>query len=124
MKRESKRDRQAWTEYVEGTESKANKYNVAPKEDRGHYASLHEARTAQKLWALADRGVIQNLREQVKFELIPGDGKIRPITYVADFVWVEDGEEVVADAKGMKTPVYRLKKKMLKLLKGIEIREL
>jgi hypothetical protein len=31
---------------------------------------------------------------------------------------------VVADAKGFKTPVYRLKKRIMKLLLGIDIREL
>lgn len=116
-----KQEREAWTAYFEGRDAKENKYG----NERGEYASKHEAEEAAKLHALASRGVITDLQEQVRFTLIPGDGKLRPITYIADFCWRENGEQVVADAKGYtKNPVYRLKKKMLKLLHGIDIREI
>lgn len=122
MRRESKTDREAWTAFVEGREPvKESKYH---SQRAGKYASRHEEQVARDLWALADHGAISDLQEQVRFVLVPGDGKLRAITYVADFVWVEDGQSVVADAKGYKTQVYRLKKKMLKLLHGVEIREL
>lgn len=64
-------------------------------------------------------GLIRDLKLQPKFELQPkytnanGD-KIRAITYVADFSYfdVERGCQVVEDAKGVKTEVYKLKKKL------------
>lgn len=73
-------------------------------------------------------GVIADLKRQVKFELIPSqrvDGKVveRPCTYVADFVYQEGGKTVVEDVKGYKTPDYRIKKKLLLYIHGIQIRE-
>ena len=44
--------------------------------------------------------------------------------YIADFEYVDEfGREVVEDVKGVKTPVYRLKKKLVKALYGIDILE-
>lgn len=93
------------------------------------YASKREAIHATELKLLERAGKITNLREQVKFELIPAqyiDGKCveRACTYIADFVFVENGQEVVADAKGYREPTYRLKRKMALFLKGIRIREI
>ena len=42
-----------------------------------------------------------------------GKRKVQPITYKADFlVTYKDGRQEVIDVKGMKTEVYRIKKKM------------
>ena len=62
-------------------------------------------------------GLITGLQRQVSFELQPGytnnqGKKIRPITYVADFVYTEAGEKVVEDTKGFRTKEYQLKKKL------------
>lgn len=45
--------------------------------------------------------------------------------YVADFVYRESvgGRVVVEDVKGVATPVYRLKKKLMLAIHGIEIQE-
>ena len=73
-------------------------------------------------------GQIKNLRRQVSIEIQPSfkdsNGKtIKAITYKADFVYEDqDGKKHIVDVKGMKTDVYKLKKKML-LYKGIEIEE-
>jgi hypothetical protein len=118
MRRDSQRA--AWTAFVQGSHLKTNKYG----NERGkRYASKYEAEIAMKLWALESRGIITELREQVSFTLVEGNGKIRPIRYVADFVYVQDGKRHIVDAKGCKTPVYRLKRKMAVLLHGIEIEE-
>jgi hypothetical protein len=45
-------------------------------------------------------------------------------TYVADFKYLENGKEVVEDVKGFKTPVYKLKKKLVEAIYGIEIIEI
>ena len=66
-------------------------------------------------------GRITSLERQVRFPLdIAG---IHVCDYVADFVFIRDGRRVVEDAKGMKTPAYRLKKKMMLAIHGIEIEE-
>lgn len=70
------------------------------------------------------------MRRQVKFELIPaqkykGQTVERPITYVADFTYVDKrtGEFIVEDTKGFKTKEYILKRKMMLYFHGIRIRE-
>jgi len=88
------------------------------------YASKKESRVAEELKLLERAGKIRDLREQVPFVLVPGRNKVRPITYIADFTYIDNEIPVVADAKGMKTPVYNLKKKLMYLLCGIEITEL
>ena len=88
------------------------------------YDSGHEANQAASLHALARAGNISDLKEQVTFVLIPKIGKQLPCTYKADFTWIEDGKFVVADAKGFKTEVYRIKKKLMKFVHDIEIREI
>lgn len=43
--------------------------------------------------------------------------------YVADFVYVEAGRRVVEDAKGFRTPIYKLKRRLMLALHNVEIRE-
>ena len=123
MRRESAAEREAWTAHVEGGQlAKANKYGAVRT---GKYPSKHQADVAANLYALERGGKIRDLREEVNYVLVPGNGKVRPIVYRADFVFDECGATVVADAKGYsKNQVYRLKKKLMLLLHGIAIREL
>lgn len=92
----------------------------------GKYASKKEARVAGELSMLERSGKILDLREQVPFTLVEGRNGIRGIKYIADFTWVDadSGLPHIGDAKGMKTPVYELKKKMLYLLCGLTVEEL
>lgn len=92
----------------------------------GKYASKKEARVAAELALLARSGKILDLKEQVPFTLIEGRNGVRGIKYVADFTWVDadTGFPHIGDAKGIKTPVYELKKKMMYLLCGLTVEEL
>jgi len=119
------RHREAWTAFVEGREAKRpSKYG---NERTGNYASKREEAVAGQLAALARCGEIKDLREQVPFVLIPKDGRLQPIRYIADFVYRDcDGLHVV-DVKGgeaTKTQVYRLKRRLMKHVHGIVIEEL
>lgn len=91
------------------------------------FDSKREADRYLVLKSMEEDGTIENLRRQVRYELVPGfdvDGKhYRPVSYVADFVYVEDGKEVVEDVKGMRTDVYRLKSKLFARRYGQNIRE-
>lgn len=89
----------------------------------GKYASRKEARRAHELSLLERCGAITDLREQVRFEIIPATGGERAAHYVADFVYCEDGEQVVEDVKGCRTPEYVLKRKLMMWRHGIKIRE-
>lgn len=86
------------------------------------FASKREAARYSALKIMQDNGTIQNLRVQVPFELeVNGSVVCR---YVADFVYEYKGETHVEDVKGMRTPVYKLKKKLLQVLYGIEVQEI
>lgn len=119
--RERRGEREAWTAFVEGTTvSPTNKYGAKRKNS---YASIHEADAAAKFQLLASRGIIREYVEQFPIVLVPGDGKLRPIIYVADFKYIDENGLHIVDAKGFKTAVYRLKKRMAALLLGIQIEE-
>lgn len=78
---------------------------------------------------LQKAGEIQGLEEQVVYELLPAqrrdDGKMeRPVRYIADFRWVENGFITVADAKGYRTKDYVIKRKLMLFIHGISVVEL
>lgn len=91
------------------------------------FDSKREADRYLVLKSMEEDGTIEDLRRQVRYELIPAfdvDGRhFRPVFYVADFVYVEDGMEVVEDVKGMRTDVYRLKSKLFARRYGKAIKE-
>lgn len=91
------------------------------------FDSRREADRYLVLKSMEEDGAIEDLRRQVRYELVPAfdvDGKrYRPVFYVADFVYVEDGKEVVEDVKGMATDVYRLKSKLFSRRYGKVIKE-
>lgn len=91
------------------------------------FDSRKEAHRYLVLKGMEEDGLIENLRRQVRYELVPAfdvDGRhYRPVYYVADFVYVEDGKEVVEDVKGMRTDVYKLKSKLFARRYGMSIRE-
>lgn len=103
------------------------------------FASKKEARRYSELLLLEKAGKISDLRTQVKFVLVPTQrepdvigpkGGITPgkmlekeAAYIADFVYTENGVEIVEDSKGFRTDVYRLKRKLMRYFYGIAIRE-
>lgn len=91
------------------------------------FDSKREADRYLVLKSMEEDGAIEDLRRQVRYELVPSfdvDGRhYRPVSYVADFVYVVDGEEVVEDVKGMRTDVYTLKSKLFARRYGKAIRE-
>ena len=97
----------------------------------GGYASKAEARRAAELKLLERAGKIENLGEQVKYEIIPRqkgpDGKVieRACHYIADFVYTDaaTGMEIVEDCKGFRTPEYVIKRKLMLCLHGIRVKE-
>ena len=106
------------------------------------FDSRKEAYRYQELLLLSRAGVIESLQRQVKFVLIPAqyetyerygkngnklqDGTRlveRECTYVADFVYTENGKLVVEDVKGLRTKDYIIKRKLMLYTHGIRIRE-
>ena len=117
-----------------------NKYHNRKIERDGLvFDSAKEYRRWCDLQLLQASGMISNLRRQVEFPLLPVQrepdtvgpkggkkkGKVieKGVSYVADFVYDEDGQQVVEDTKGMRTREYILKRKMMLYTYGIRIRE-
>lgn len=96
------------------------------------YRSERERDTHQNLLLKERAGLIADLKREVRFELAPGvliagESRRRPaVRYYADFTWLDlkTSAFVVADAKGMPTPMYRLKKHLMATIRGIHVREL
>lgn len=107
------------------------------------FDSKKESKRYQELKLLEKVGNISNLQTQVKYVLIPsqyegtgeyytkgihkGEEKKRlvekEVSYYADFVYEQDGQTIVEDAKGVKTDVYILKRKLMRYIHGIAIKE-
>lgn len=105
------------------------------------FDSRKEARRYEELRVRQQAGEISDLRLQVKYVLIPPQhepdiigkrggvkkGKLieRECSYIADFVYQEDGETIVEDVKSpiTRTPVYKVKKKLLLYVHGIRVHE-
>ncbi len=114
----------AWQRY------KTTKYGSKKVEFDGKtFDSKKEANRYYELRLLEREGAISDLQTQVKFELIPSqriNGKVveRPCTYIADFVYMENGQKVVEDTKGFKTTDYIIKRKLMLYVHGIRIQEI
>lgn len=108
------------------------------------FDSKREYRRWCELKLLEKAGEIWGLERQVKFVLIPAQheytgevykrgkhkgepkpGKCieREVSYIADFVYFIDAEQVVEDCKGMRTTDYVIKRKLMLFRHGIRIKE-
>ena len=104
-----------------------NKYGAVKTQVDGiTFDSKHEAEVWCELKLMQRAGIIRDLERQVKYELIPKTDLFRASVYIADFRYYdcETEKTVVADAKGVRTKDYLLKKKLMYWLHGIEVREL
>lgn len=92
----------------------------------GTFDSKLELRRWYALGLMQYNGEIKNLRRQVKYVLVEKSIYGREIAYVADFVYDKNGETVVEDTKSeaTKTPLYRLKKRLMAERYGIIIKEI
>ena len=106
------------------------------------YDSTIEYKRSLVLKEMELEGIISNLQEHVEFELVPSINVTEevhlktktksvtkcvqlPIKYKADFTYYRGGEYIVEDVKGSKfivTPEFRLKAKLMRYFKGIEIK--
>lgn len=93
------------------------------KREYQRYLQLQELETA---------GEIAELERQRKFVLLPSQrdpetGKTleRPVVYIADFAYrtIPWNVLVVEDAKGVRTPDYVIKRKLMLYIHGIRVKE-
>ena len=95
--------------------------NVKVEFDGITFDSQKEANRYVNLRMLHKAGLIQDLRLQKEYEL--NEGGSYSLKYVADFVYIRDGREIVEDVKGFKTAVYKKKRALMLKVHGIEILE-
>ena len=101
-----------------------HKYGAKPVViDNIRFASTAEGNRYLELKLMKQAGLIEDLQLQPRFQLRVNDVLIT--TYIADFRYKdrETGEWVVEDVKGVLTDVYKIKRKLMQVLHGIEIRE-
>lgn len=148
MTRWSEEEYQAFIGGKTPTEKKPSKYHnekptaIDPRTGETiTFDSNKEMNYFFELLAREKAGEITRIERQVEFEIQPAftdstGKKHRPIKYVADFVYYErinprringilvsdDIKPHIVDVKGMKTDVYKIKKKLL-AYKGIIIEE-
>jgi hypothetical protein len=84
------------------------------------YASKAEAARGSALALLERAGQIANLVRQPRFPLEVNGQLV--CTYVADFAYRENDQEVIEDVKGVQTETFKIKRKLLKALHGIDVR--
>lgn len=110
--------------------ARASKFrNVPTVVDGITFASKWEAHRWRELVLEARVGTIRNLERQRPFAIVISERHV--CDYVADFVydrWTETAaggswQRVVEDAKGVRTETYRLKRKLMRAVLGIEIVE-
>ena len=99
-----------------------SKYKAKPTVIDGiRFASKAEARRYCDLKLLESRGAIADLKTQVPYPIhVAG---IRVGKYLADFVYTERGEMKVEDVKGVRTSLYRFKKRCVEAEHKIKIIE-
>ena len=132
----------AWQNYY-ALRKKGNKYhNSAVIVDGISFQSMKEARRWRELKLMESAGMIHGLTRQKKYVLIPAQrepdtegkrgGKVkgklleRECAYYADFTYYDkDGREVVEDVKSpaTRTEQYKIKKKLMLYVHGIQIVE-
>ena len=132
---------------TEEEEKKRSKYRsskvtvILPDGTEHTFDSRKEARRYEELLIRQKAGEISDLCLQKKFILIPAQrepdtvgkrggiikGKVieREVAYFADFCYTENGNTVVEDVKSpiTRTPLYKIKKKMMLFFHGIRIKE-
>jgi hypothetical protein len=110
--------------------SKPHKYRAkACVVDGQRFPSQAEGRRYRELKLREKAGEIVRLELQPVYQLfVPVAGQVKAARvglYKADFRYLvkDSGEVVVEDVKGVRTPVYRLKKRMVEASYGITITE-
>lgn len=99
--------------------------NVHTSVSGEEFHSKKEARRWTALLLLQTAGHIRNLVRQVKYDIVVNG--IRICSYTADFVYEErlkgSWAKVVEDSKGYPNDRWPMKKKLMKAVHGVDVRE-
>jgi hypothetical protein len=97
--------------------------NIPQRVDGIFFHSKKEARHYKTLKAMQQAGIIRDLETQPKFKLEVNGVHI--CNYFSDFRYWDNelDREVIVDVKGVRTKIYKLKKRLMKAIHGIEVEE-
>lgn len=114
--------------------NRLNKYKAQVTHINGRrFASQREAKRYVDLSMLERAGEIRDLKLQPKFQLTVNGEPVRirskrypngrKVTYIADFSYIETNSDlfVIEDAKGMDTPLSKLKRALVEAIYGVEV---
>ena len=107
-----------------------NKFNAVRTWNGGHwFASKAEARRYTELLLLETAGEIRDIELQPSYPLLthtPDGSLVSTATYIADFRYrdIPTEKTVVEDVKGVRTQVYKLKKRWVEAQYAIKIVEI
>lgn len=110
--------------------TKQSKYHNKKVYYDGHWFDSQKEKAWYIKFKLMEKaGEIYDLKLQVEFILLEtirlGDTTFKKTKYIADFTYYDkDNKYHVVDVKGVKTDVYKLKKKLMAWKYGIEIEEI
>lgn len=101
---------------------KRSKYGaVKTTVDGIRFDSKKEAKRYVELMDMQKMGMISDLQLQPSYPIVVNG--IEVCEYRADFFFRRGETEYVEDTKGFRTPVYKLKKKLVEAMHGIKIFE-
>lgn len=84
------------------------------------FDSIGERDRYKQLELMQCSGEIANLNVQTKFPIIVNEVKI--CTYIADYTYKDkQGNYIVEDFKGVQTAIFKLKKKLMLAVHGIDV---
>ena len=110
--------------YYRGRHSKYNAKPTRCRQDLMHHSAM-EAKRCNELHLMQQGGLIRDLEAhpQPRFDLKVNDVKV--CHYLADFAYFDEqlGRRVVEDVKGHRTEVYKLKKRLMLAVHGIQVVE-
>jgi len=104
---------------------KFNKFGARKTEFMGmKFDSKWEAERYGQLHLMQENGEITDLERQVRFNIVIDGQKI--CAYIADYTYRKPNKNgelqyIVEDAKGVETDVFRLKKKLMLAVNGIDV---
>lgn len=114
-----------YQKFIEKQKNDENKYHAVKTEVDGKlFDSKKEAKRFMELKLLERAGKIRDLKRQTNHEIIVKGMVICVFRSDFDYWEIQEKEKyVVEDTKGVKTPMYKLKKKLMKAVNNIDILE-
>ena len=123
IKTKSTSERTSKGEIMPPVERERAKYgNTKTEVDGIKFDSKLEARRYTELKYMQMAGEITELELQPEYEF--SINAVLVCKYRADFAYIRANVRVVEDAKGVKTPEYIIKKKLMRAVYNIEIKEI